>query len=593
MSGIHLRLSFPDAICEVLEAIANPLPDDPIHECDALLKKSVLQNPGLALQRAETHMRSVYPYKDVEMCWRRLFTDASIVQAVFSIIVHCHLSEFEPWARRYHDRLSLLISEIKDRKETHVDCFNFEPDSPIKDWIVKEVIHTLDYALIMTGIPHRTREVHGLFAQVQRAIEQGDAAAKAEERFDPLGIQPNLELPMFSQKSVNRPDVKNPVLRVRNPSLDWLVNHLTYVRTPFIVEGECEHWPARSGENPWASSNFWWDQTLKGHRLVPVELGKSYTAEGWGQQITEFGKFAKWYLWDQVPTPSDKSPITDSNDRSPGLWDWEKRTYWEPDLENAGVAYLAQHDLLTQIPALRKDICIPDMCHAPTLGPEPGTPVYERAKRDRAEEKARQRAGAEAEAEARPAELTTEEPNYDSYFTPGNPSEPIINTWIGPEWTVTPLHHDPYHNAFCQIVGSKYIRLYSPHSPADKIHPRGLELFEELLDEDPERSPRWIDMSNTSLVNIEDIETSPAEAEEWENLWPGFQDLEYLDTVLEEGDCLYIPIGWWHYVRSLRAGVSVSFWWNKEPWTDSSDDEYGQGQGQGQDQSQSQSQSSE
>ncbi|KAJ6031816.1 JmjC domain protein [Penicillium herquei] len=565
MSGIHLGLSFHDAICAVLEAIANPSSDDPIHECDTFLKKKLLQDPGLVLKQAETHMRSVYPYKDVKMCWRRLFTDAAIVKAVFAIIDHCQLSNSEPWGIPYHHRLNLLISDIKERRNK----ISFDPDAPFDDWLVKQVIHTLDFALIMTGIPGREREVHGLFDQIQRVIEENEANTEAQKWSD----SPNLELPMFSQTSVNRPDIKNPVLRVRNPSLDWLVNHLTNVRTPFVVEGECEHWPARSGENSWASSKFWWKQTLKGHRLIPVELGKSYTAEGWGQKITEFGNFARWYLWNEEEMSSyQESSPGRPQDYSPNMFGYQSATHWQPDLGNAGVAYLAQHDLLAQIPALRKDICVPDMCHAPTLGPEPGTPVYEKAKRERAEEQARQSAGAEAE--PNPTDLTveaTEEPGYDSDFTPGNPSEPIINTWIGPEWTVTPLHHDPYHNAFCQVVGSKYIRLYSPHTPAEKIHPRGLELFEEALDEDPERSPRWIDMSNTSLVNIEDIELSPAEAEEWEQTWPGFQDLEYLDTVLEEGDCLYIPIGWWHYVRALRAGVSVSFWWNKEPWMEYSD----------------------
>ncbi|KAJ5725212.1 uncharacterized protein N7483_006569 [Penicillium malachiteum] len=569
LSGIHLGLSFPDAICAVLEAIANPSSDDPIHECDALLKRKLFRDPDFVLERAESHMRSVYPYKDVKMCWRRLFTDASIVKAVFMIIQHCHLIDCEPWAMHYHDRLDKLISHIKERRDKKLE---FDPDVPGYNWLVKDVIHTLDFALIMTGIPRRQREVHGLFDQIQRAIEEKEPSTEGSDELLWPG-QPNLELPMFSQESVNRPEVKNPVLRVRNPSLDWLVNHLTNVRTPFVVEGECEHWPARSGENSWASSKFWWKQTLKGRRLIPVELGKSYTAEGWGQKITEFGNFARSYLWNEEELPSYQSSQEDPGDCSPSLFGHRPMTGWQPDLGKAGVAYLAQHDLLTQIPALRKDICIPDMCHAPTLGPEPGTPVYEKAKRERAEEQARQSAGAEVE--PNPADLTveaTEEPGYDSDFTPGNPSEPIINTWIGPEWTVTPLHHDPYHNAFCQVVGSKYIRLYSPHTPADRIHPRGLELFEEALDEDPERSPRRIDMSNTSLVNIEDIELSPAEAEEWEHLWPGFQDLEYLDTVLEEGDCLYIPIGWWHYVRALRAGVSVSFWWKKEPWMEYSDD---------------------
>lgn len=38
-------------------------------------------------------------------------------------------------------------------------------------------------------------------------------------------------------------------------------------------------------------------------------------------------------------------------------------------------------------------------------------------------------------------------------------------------------------------------------------------------------------------------------------------DLEFMDCVLEEGEMIYIPPKWWHYVRSLTPSLSVSFWW--------------------------------
>jgi lysine-specific demethylase 8 len=41
-----------------------------------------------------------------------------------------------------------------------------------------------------------------------------------------------------------------------------------------------------------------------------------------------------------------------------------------------------------------------------------------------------------------------------------------------------------------------------------------------------------------------------------------FKKVEYLDCILGEGDVLYIPMGWWHYVRGLSVSFSVSFWWN-------------------------------
>ena len=52
-----------------------------------------------------------------------------------------------------------------------------------------------------------------------------------------------------------------------------------------------------------------------------------------------------------------------------------------------------------------------------------------------------------------------------------------------------------------------------------------------------------------------DLDQPDAEA------FPGLQDLPVMDCVLEAGQMLYIPPGWWHYVKSLSVSFSVSFWW--------------------------------
>ncbi|KAI5291753.1 Lysine-specific demethylase 8 [Ascosphaera aggregata] len=102
------------------------------------------------------------------------------------------------------------------------------------------------------------------------------------------------------------------------------------------------------------------------------------------------------------------------------------------------------------------------------------------------------------------------------------------------------------------------------------IRPRGIEIVETPppagFDVNSSTNDyKEIDMSNTSEVDVAAIQASSSSSNEddakWDELWPGFLGLEYIETVLAEGDCLYIPIGWWHYVRGLEGGVSVSFWW--------------------------------
>lgn len=35
----------------------------------------------------------------------------------------------------------------------------------------------------------------------------------------------------------------------------------------------------------------------------------------------------------------------------------------------------------------------------------------------------------------------------------------------------------------------------------------------------------------------------------------------FADLVLETGQMLYIPPGWWHYLKSLATSFGVSIWW--------------------------------
>ncbi|KAL5220445.1 hypothetical protein ABZP36_025158 [Zizania latifolia] len=152
---------------------------------------------------------------------------------------------------------------------------------------------------------------------------------------------------------------------------------------------------------------------------------------------------------------------------------------WSPDC-SANLTYLAQHQLFDQIKELREDIMVPEYCNA------------------------------------------------------GGGELQTLNAWFGPHGTVTPLHHDPQHNLFAQVLGRKYFRLY-PASISNDLYPH----TESML-------------SNTSQVDLDNIDM---------NEFPRTLDTEFMDGILEEGDLLYIPPKWWHYVRSLSTSFSVSFWW--------------------------------
>lgn len=145
--------------------------------------------------------------------------------------------------------------------------------------------------------------------------------------------------------------------------------------------------------------------------------------------------------------------------------------------------YLAQHQLFDQINDLRKDISIPDYCCA------------------------------------------------------GGGELRSLNAWFGPAGTVTPLHHDPHHNILAQVVGKKYVRLYSAKY-SEELYP-----YSETM------------LNNSSQVDLDNID---------EVEFPKVRDLEFIDCILEEGEMLYIPPKWWHYVRSLTTSFSVSYWWSTD-----------------------------
>ena len=101
--------------------------------------------------------------------------------------------------------------------------------------------------------------------------------------------------------------------------------------------------------------------------------------------------------------------------------------------------------------------------------------------------------------------------------------------WIGPGGTFTPLHHDLTNNLFIQIVGHKSVDLISPNFVAKLANRR--HVFSDVHDID---NPR-LDEGEAAIDQV-----------------------RRFTVELEPGDALFLPIGWWHQVRSHDFSVSIT-----------------------------------
>ncbi len=113
-----------------------------------------------------------------------------------------------------------------------------------------------------------------------------------------------------------------------------------------------------------------------------------------------------------------------------------------------------------------------------------------------------------------------------------------LNAWIGTGGTRTPCHFDTYDNLLAQVIGAKYIRCFHP-SQTSKLHVM------------KQSDTIYGSQGNMSAVNCE-MEDFSAH--------PMAKEAIFVETILFPGDVLFIPSGYWHYVRSLSTSASVNYW---------------------------------
>ena len=100
--------------------------------------------------------------------------------------------------------------------------------------------------------------------------------------------------------------------------------------------------------------------------------------------------------------------------------------------------------------------------------------------------------------------------------------------WFGPAGTVTPLHHDTLMLCHTQIVGRKRWRFVSP-------------------------------LQTPLLYNHFDV-YSPVDIDQPDlSRYPLFSQARVLEVIVEPGETVFLPLGWWHQVAALDVSLSFSF----------------------------------
>ncbi|KAI0416280.1 hypothetical protein F5X98DRAFT_185032 [Xylaria grammica] len=121
--------------------------------------------------------------------------------------------------------------------------------------------------------------------------------------------------------------------------------------------------------------------------------------------------------------------------------------------------------------------------------------------------------------------------------------------WLGLQPTYTPLHRDPNPNLFCQLVGSKAVRLLRPTA--------GLSVFQDVR--------RSLGIPGNPRFRGPEMMDGPEREGLHRAIWISLDaDREIWEAVLGPGDALFIPQGWWHSVRSVghEAALNASAnWW--------------------------------
>lgn len=99
--------------------------------------------------------------------------------------------------------------------------------------------------------------------------------------------------------------------------------------------------------------------------------------------------------------------------------------------------------------------------------------------------------------------------------------------WFGPKSIITRMHHDAAPVMIAQVYGHKQVKLISPFH-MNNVSPEG----------------DWL-----STLDLDHLDYDQS---------PRMRNVDILEVTLAPGDLLFIPLGWWHWVKGLDVTISLS-----------------------------------
>lgn len=99
--------------------------------------------------------------------------------------------------------------------------------------------------------------------------------------------------------------------------------------------------------------------------------------------------------------------------------------------------------------------------------------------------------------------------------------------WLGPPGSMTPMHRDLGNVYFAQVVGEKRVKMI----PSKQLH---------LV---------YNEVGYHSEVDFDDLSTEE---------FPLLKRATMVEEVIKPGELLFIPVGWWHWVKSLGVTMTVT-----------------------------------